>query len=114
MLYYDLRFFLFAKKDNNSSTGKSGRRGASSTGKSGRSGPPAPARAAGAGAAIERRGNVNVKRTPDFFSDAKRVSVTKTLSRIGRMFSGVANQRNSLMILPQVHLRKPCYDFYFL
>ena len=21
---------------------------------------------------------------------------------------------NSLMILPQVHLRKPCYDFYFL
>jgi hypothetical protein len=22
--------------------------------------------------------------------------------------------RNSLMILPQVHLRKPCYDFYFL
>ena len=22
--------------------------------------------------------------------------------------------RNSIMILPQVHLRKPCYDFYFL
>ena len=21
---------------------------------------------------------------------------------------------NSIMILPQVHLRKPCYDFYFL
>lgn len=21
---------------------------------------------------------------------------------------------NPLMILPQVHLRKPCYDFYFL
>ena len=21
---------------------------------------------------------------------------------------------NSVMILPQVHLRKPCYDFYFL
>jgi hypothetical protein len=22
--------------------------------------------------------------------------------------------RDTLMILPQVHLRKPCYDFYFL
>ncbi len=22
--------------------------------------------------------------------------------------------QNSIMILPQVHLRKPCYDFYFL
>lgn len=25
-----------------------------------------------------------------------------------------AGGRSSLMILPQVHLRKPCYDFYFL
>ncbi len=25
-----------------------------------------------------------------------------------------AHSRNSIMILPQVHLRKPCYDFYFL
>jgi hypothetical protein len=24
------------------------------------------------------------------------------------------NQVYSIMILPQVHLRKPCYDFYFL
>ena len=24
------------------------------------------------------------------------------------------NTINSVMILPQVHLRKPCYDFYFL
>ena len=23
-------------------------------------------------------------------------------------------ESDSLMILPQVHLRKPCYDFYFL
>ena len=23
-------------------------------------------------------------------------------------------QSNTVMILPQVHLRKPCYDFYFL
>ena len=23
-------------------------------------------------------------------------------------------RRNVVMILPQVHLRKPCYDFYFL
>ena len=23
-------------------------------------------------------------------------------------------QNNPIMILPQVHLRKPCYDFYFL
>jgi hypothetical protein len=31
--------------------------------------------------------------------------------RVGR--SGLEDP-NSLMILPQVHLRKPCYDFYFL
>ncbi|RJE17326.1 hypothetical protein PHISCL_10337 [Aspergillus sclerotialis] len=31
--------------------------------------------------------------------------------RVGR--SGLRDP-NSLMILPQVHLRKPCYDFYFL
>ena len=24
------------------------------------------------------------------------------------------SRRRSVMILPQVHLRKPCYDFYFL
>ncbi len=29
-------------------------------------------------------------------------------------FSFVRGERDSLMILPQVHLRKPCYDFYFL
>ena len=27
---------------------------------------------------------------------------------------GRETKRSSLMILPQVHLRKPCYDFYFL
>ena len=27
---------------------------------------------------------------------------------------GVAQHASLLMILPQVHLRKPCYDFYFL
>jgi hypothetical protein len=26
----------------------------------------------------------------------------------------VARRQRSVMILPQVHLRKPCYDFYFL
>lgn len=25
-----------------------------------------------------------------------------------------ADRKPPLMILPQVHLRKPCYDFYFL
>ena len=25
-----------------------------------------------------------------------------------------ASEGSTLMILPQVHLRKPCYDFYFL
>ncbi|EKM73381.1 hypothetical protein AGABI1DRAFT_81107 [Agaricus bisporus var. burnettii JB137-S8] len=25
-----------------------------------------------------------------------------------------SRKHNSIMILPQVHLRKPCYDFYFL
>ena len=28
--------------------------------------------------------------------------------------TGRADFEDSLMILPQVHLRKPCYDFYFL
>ena len=26
----------------------------------------------------------------------------------------VGGKESSVMILPQVHLRKPCYDFYFL
>ena len=33
------------------------------------------------------------------------------------VFSILINSKesiNSIMILPQVHLRKPCYDFYFL
>lgn len=36
------------------------------------------------------------------------------------LFSGdnfahpAAREAESVMILPQVHLRKPCYDFYFL
>jgi len=29
-------------------------------------------------------------------------------------YAGVWRARQSIMILPQVHLRKPCYDFYFL
>jgi hypothetical protein len=32
----------------------------------------------------------------------------------GGGFGGTSPPRNSVMILPQVHLRKPCYDFYFL
>ena len=28
--------------------------------------------------------------------------------------TGGKKMDNSVMILPQVHLRKPCYDFYFL
>jgi hypothetical protein len=31
-----------------------------------------------------------------------------------RVESGRGASANSVMILPQVHLRKPCYDFYFL
>lgn len=35
---------------------------------------------------------------------------------LGRAPSAAARERFStpVMILPQVHLRKPCYDFYFL
>lgn len=32
----------------------------------------------------------------------------------GRSARGPVGQAFPLMILPQVHLRKPCYDFYFL
>ena len=31
-----------------------------------------------------------------------------------KVFRPLKGSRNTLMILPQVHLRKPCYDFYFL
>ena len=32
---------------------------------------------------------------------------------LGTVHSGVVKGQ-TVMILPQVHLRKPCYDFYFL
>lgn len=31
-----------------------------------------------------------------------------------KVFDTTSRERQSVMILPQVHLRKPCYDFYFL
>ena len=31
-----------------------------------------------------------------------------------RLCRGTTRQLDTIMILPQVHLRKPCYDFYFL
>jgi hypothetical protein len=31
-----------------------------------------------------------------------------------RVFVSFTTQPTTVMILPQVHLRKPCYDFYFL
>jgi hypothetical protein len=44
-------------------------------------------------------------------------SVSKTLIPLPRMKSTIRSGlviRQTVMILPQVHLRKPCYDFYFL
>jgi hypothetical protein len=47
-------------------------------------------------------------------SDAHRSEIAIPIERllsVARRFKGASA---SLMILPQVHLRKPCYDFYFL
>ena len=35
-------------------------------------------------------------------------------TRVMNMFAGRSAEQVSTMILPQVHLRKPCYDFSFL
>ena len=37
-----------------------------------------------------------------------------TLERAENGAQRQAEKSQSIMILPQVHLRKPCYDFYFL
>ena len=42
-----------------------------------------------------------------------RARLTRTLAR-AVMIESLLGGRVSIMILPQVHLRKPCYDFYFL
>ena len=42
------------------------------------------------------------------------ISVTKSLMEKAIVHRGVEKFGKLLMILPQVHLRKPCYDFYFL
>ena len=39
--------------------------------------------------------------------------VTSFLDTI-RIYHHRKDEIDTLMILPQVHLRKPCYDFYFL
>ena len=42
-------------------------------------------------------------------------SLATVSAQLSRCYIGVgATSAYSLMILPQVHLRKPCYDFYFL
>ena len=42
--------------------------------------------------------------------EAETTRVSRTLSFLGER----RESERTLMILPQVHLRKPCYDFYFL
>ena len=42
-----------------------------------------------------------------------RMSLWETPSRSSYFFFSIIGVQ-SIMILPQVHLRKPCYDFYFL
>jgi hypothetical protein len=41
-------------------------------------------------------------------------AATKSLPPNNKCTERVLIFRGSMMILPQVHLRKPCYDFYFL
>ena len=41
-------------------------------------------------------------------------SGTHCAAPVGDLMGQVRMVRISVMILPQVHLRKPCYDFYFL
>ena len=50
----------------------------------------------------------------DRFRETRRVHQWMTVNRrVARRFFRAA-ATDTLMILPQVHLRKPCYDFYFL
>ena len=53
-----------------------------------------------------RRGRRAPRRCPPFISVA-----TTGVSNPVRIMNKILH---SIMILPQVHLRKPCYDFYFL
>ena len=54
---------------------------------------------------------------PNFFDPTKSAQGVKSGCRGVHMLQmKPANNpfENSIMILPQVHLRKPCYDLYFL
>ncbi len=46
----------------------------------------------------------------------RRKQTTKGVCTLPQRASTTASSQkfHSIMILPQVHLRKPCYDFYFL
>lgn len=53
------------------------------------------------------------RNTPDGVADQNLRPITTAPSCI-YMFTGRSALQGSTMILPQVHLRKPCYDFSFL
>ena len=49
-----------------------------------------------------------IEKLVPIYKSAKKIwSFSTTTTRVG-------GKESSVMILPQVHLRKPCYDFYFL
>jgi hypothetical protein len=52
-----------------------------------------------------------VKSGPDFVRNQRQKLQTAQVHVVCVMFG---RTNNVVMILPQVHLRKPCYDFYFL
>ena len=81
-------------------------------------GPPQPAPAPRKRGRRRRRGGTRGRLAPGLGHAEGRTAgegrTTHSDSREGVKRSPSSRARTPLMILPQVHLRKPCYDFYFL
>ena len=82
---------------------------------------PSSARAGHRTQLFGRRQGMNATRPHGFgrakhkrAADGRRAASARQKSPRFFLSSKFSKDRNTIMILPQVHLRKPCYDFYFL
>ena len=57
---------------------------------------------------------INKDRLPQFFVLIRTTATQLVLRATSSLFTGFGMVFFMSMILPQVHLRKPCYDFSFL
>ena len=62
----------------------------------------------------ENHQNGNKLKTPSKMCTGVWKMIVRASTCIQKLAASIKPHHNSLMILPQVHLRKPCYDFYFL